>query len=243
MKSLQLLQRASFVALLFAAGLSAQNSGNLDETIVLSVTPSEDLTNLYFLYAQGDISRFFQLPTSAGANMTTNFDISGFGLPFPVPGTPFFSVIGLNSTGDVFVAVDQTDAAALISNGTSFDDAFPSYAIGGVGGTPFGEASLVSGMENVNGPDVFGSGGDMLQIFADTPEQQTPQLFKPLNFSGFANSTLVEFSDATAGGTVSLSIQPAGTTATPEPAAGWLLGSAVSAMAGVRTIKRKQGSN
>ena len=167
--------------------------------------------------------------------MTTNFDISGFGLPFPVPGTPFFSVIGLNSTGDVFVAVDQTDAATLISNGTSFDDAFPSYAIGGVGGTPFGEASLVSEME-----DPIGSGGELLQDFADTPEQQTPQLFTPLNFSGFANSTLVEFSNATSGGTVSLSIQPTGITATPEPAVGWMLGSAVLAMAGVRTIKRKQ---
>ena len=38
MNRLQLLQRVSFIALLSAGGLSAQNSGNLDETIVLSVT-------------------------------------------------------------------------------------------------------------------------------------------------------------------------------------------------------------
>jgi len=65
------------------------------------------------------------------------------------------------------------------------------------------------------------TGGDIIQSFADIPEQQTPQLFTAIDFSGTTSASLVKFSDAAPGGTVQVSIEPV---ATPEPGTVWLLG-------------------
>jgi len=172
----------------------------------------------------------------APANTTTHFDITAIGadLPFPIPGTPFFSLAGVynTSTGGVTVAIDSTDAATLVSSGADFDSAFPSFS--DPSGSPFGESLLAFGMANPYVTIVDGfSGSELIQIFADTPEQQIPQLFTPYNGSGTSSASLVNFSDATAGGTVSISVSPGISTPTPEPATGWMLGVIVLSLAGL----------
>lgn len=194
------------------------------DTVTVSVTPNDDLTDIYFLYAQGDISRFEFLPGNAPAGLTTTFPI-GLQILFPVPGVPFFSLIGIYgaTTGSgVYVALDTTDATNLVAAGTSFDPAFTSFS-----GffSPGAESTLMAAMQDPNGIVADGlTGADIIDSFADIPEQQTPQLFTPLDFSGVTDASLVKFSDATPGGTVQVSVEPV---ATPEPETVWLVGVAL----------------
>jgi hypothetical protein len=224
---------AASVALFSTAAL---NADVVTDTIDVSVTPVDTLTNLFFLYAQGDVSRGFELIGSAPANVTTTFSVPVNSLPLPIPGTPYFSLIGVytpaSGPSGVYVALDPTDASTLISNNTNLDTAFSSFS-------PFlSESDLVAAMENPDGIVADGfTGGDIISIFADTPEQQDPALFAPINFSGITDASLVKFSDATAGGSVEVSIPSA---VTPEPAVGWMLAAAVLVLAGARTLRRPQ---
>src|SRR5579871_4920456 len=64
---------ALFLSALLAGTLSAQVSTS---TVTLTVDPTQTLSDLYFLYTQGDISRAFPLMGDAPANTSTQFDIS-----------------------------------------------------------------------------------------------------------------------------------------------------------------------
>jgi hypothetical protein len=224
MTKLKMLVCAASIALLSAVVLSA----DVTDTIDIAVTPNDTLTNLFLLYSQGDVSRGFEISGSAPANVTTTFTVPVDTIPLPIPGSPFFSVIGVytpaSGPSGVYVALDPTDAFTLISSGTSFDNAFSSFS-------PFlSEADLIAAMQNPDGIAADGfTGGDIVSIFADTPQQQSPPLFAALNLSGSSDATLVKFSDATSGGSVEASIP---STAVPEPATGWMLGAVVLALAG-----------
>jgi hypothetical protein len=204
--------------LLSALTLSADTT---TDTVTVSVTPDDSLTNLYFLYAQGDISRYDPLTGNAPADVTTTFALS-LQIPFPIPGVPYFSLIGIygpTAGSGVYVALDATDASNLVAAGTPFDPAFTSFS-----GffSPGAESILMAAMQDPDGIVADGfTGGDIIQSFADIPEQQTPQLFTQINFTGVTDASLVKFSDATSGGTVEVSLEPV---ATPEPATVWLLG-------------------
>jgi hypothetical protein len=202
--------------LLSALTLSADTT---TDTGTVSVTPDDSLTNLYFLYAQGDISRYDPLTGNAPAGVTTTFALS-LQIPFPVAGVPYFSLIGIYgpNTG-VYVALDATDASNFVAAGTPFDPAFTSFS-----GffSPGAESTLMAALQDPDGIVADGfSGGEIIESFADIPEQQTPQLFTQINFTGVTDASLVKFSDATSGGTVEVSLEPV---ATPEPATVWLLG-------------------
>jgi hypothetical protein len=144
------------------------------------------------------------------------------------------------STGAVGmdVALDATDAANLIADATSFDNAFPNFSGAAV---PEDESTLIASMENPNSPAPAPGGGfaflgfDVIDIFADTPEQQTPTLFPGLNLTGTTDADLVTFSNAASGGSLEVSIQPAGQAEVPEPVSSWLLGVAVFAVGAGRT--------
>jgi len=207
-------------ALLMLSALTLRADATAD-TVTVSVTPNATLTDLYFLYAQGDISRFESLTGNAPAGVTTTFPIT-LQIPFPVPGVPYFSLIGIYGPGSgsgVDVALDTTDASNLVAAGTTFDPAFTSFS-----GffSPGAEATLIAAMQDPLGIVADGfTGGDIIQSFADIPEQQTPQLFTAIDFSGTTSASLVKFSGAAPGGTVQVSIEPV---ATPEPGTVWLLG-------------------
>ncbi|HLK20096.1 MAG TPA: hypothetical protein VKT81_14150, partial [Bryobacteraceae bacterium] len=224
---------ALFLSALLAGTLSAQVSTS---TVTLTVDPTQTLSDLYFLYAQGDISRAFPLMGDAPANTSTQFDISAItaDLPFPVSGTPFFSLVGVYdaTAGGVAVAIEPGQAASLISIGATFDQAFYSFA--DPSGNPLGESSLAFAMENPNQFIDGFTGSELVQIFADTPEQQFLTLFPLCNASGTTTAPLLNFSDATAGGSLSITVATTGSVATPEPATGWMLAVFVSSLAGVR---------
>ena len=101
---------------------------------------------------------------------------------------------------------------------------------------PEDESTLIASMENPNSPAPAPGGGfaflgfDVIDIFADTPEQQTPTLFPGLNLTGTTDADLVTFSNAASGGSLEVSIQPAGQAEVPEPVSSWLLGVAVFAV-------------
>jgi hypothetical protein len=240
--TLRMLHQLPALLLLSALTLRGDATTNV---VTVSVTPDDTLSDLYFLYAQGDVARFTTLAGNAPAGVTTTFPID-LDIPFPITGVPFFSLIGLYApslgTTGVYVAIDNTDAANLIANGTSFDDAFTSFS----GVFSPGESVLIAGMENLNSVsivDAFGSpfgvfGFDIIDPFADVPEQQTPQLFTPIDFTGITDASLVKFSDASPGGSVALSVQPA-TAAVPEPASMWMLGTALLVWVGSRRVTRK----
>ena len=218
-------------ALLLLSALTLRGDATTD-TVTISVTPNDNLTDLYFLYAQGDISRFDPLTGNAPAGVTTTFPVT-LQVPFPVPGVPFFSLIAIYGTttgSGVYVALDATDASNLVAVATPFDPAFTSFS-----GffSPGAESTLMAAMQDPDGIVADGfTGGDIIQSFADIPEQQTPQLFTPIDFSGITGGTLVKFSDATSGGSVQVSV---GSVATPEPGTVWLLGIVLLlACAGVR---------
>jgi hypothetical protein len=235
--NLQAIRRMSLIVLFSSLILSAQVS---TDTVTVSITPTDTLTDLYFLYAQGDVSRYSPLNGSAPAGVTTQFAVNT-DVGLPIPGAPFFSVIGVYTTSGgtvgLDVALDATDAANLISAGTSFDNAFPSFSGGAV---PEDESTLIASMEDPNDPAPAPGGGfaffgyQVVDIFADTPEQQTPALFPGLNLTGITDADLVTFSNAASGGSVELSIQPAGQETVPEPVTTWLLGAAVLAMSARR---------
>jgi len=223
----------------FSLILSAQVS---TDTVTVSITPTDTLTDLYFLYAQGDVSRYAPINGNAPAGVMTQFAVNT-DVGLPIPGAPFFSVIGVYTTSSgavgVDVAVDATDAANLIAAGTSFDNAFPNFSGGAV---PEDESTLIASMEDPNDPAPAPGGGfaffgyQVIDIFADTPEQQTPALFPVLNLTGITDASLVGFSDASAGGSLEVSVQPAGQQAVPEPTTCWLLGAVVLAARVGRTI-------
>ena len=212
--------RRHLPALLMLSALTLRADATTD-TVTVSVTPNATLTDLYFLYAQGDISRFESLTGNAPAGVTTTFPIT-LQIPFPVPGVPYFSLIGIYGPGSgsgVYVALYATDASNLVAAGTMFDPVFTSFS-----GffSPGAESTLMAAMQDPLGIVADGfTGGDIIQSFADIPEQQTPQLFTAIDFSGTTSASLVKFSDAAPGGTVQVSIEPV---ATPEPGTVWLLG-------------------
>lgn len=223
--------------LLLLSTLTLRGDATTD-TLTVSVTPDDNLTDLYFLYAQGDISRYDPLTGNAPAGVTTTYALS-LQIPFPVPGVPDFSLIGIYGPAagsGVYVALDTTDASNLVAAGTSFDPAFTSFS-----GffSPGAEFTLIAAMQDPDGIVADGfTGGDIIDSFADIPEQQTPQLFTPINFTGVTDASLVKFSHATSGGTVQVSIEPV---ATPEPATVWLLGAVLPlACALARHIRKAQ---
>ena len=226
-------------ALLLLSALTLRGDTTTD-TITVSVTPDDTLSDLYFLYAQGDVSRSVPLVGDAPAGTTNTFAVAPLGIPFPIPGVPFFSLIGTYTqpagTTGVYVALDATDAASLETAGTTFDPAFTSFS-----GffSPEAEATLVAAMQNFIGIVADGfTGADIIDSFADIPEQQTPQLFTPIDFTGITDASLVAFSDATSGGSVALSVQHS-TAVVPEPASVWMLGAAILAWAGSRRMTKK----
>jgi len=231
------IRRISWIPLFSALVLSAQVS---TDTVTVSITPTDTLSDMYFLYAQGDVSKFSPLAGTAQAGVTTQFTVNT-DVGLPIAGAPFFSVIGVytTSTGAVGmdVALDATDAANLIADATSFDNAFPSFSGAAV---PEDESTLIASMENPNSPAPAPGGGfaflgfDVIDIFADTPEQQTPALFPGLNLTGTTDAELVTFSNAAPGGSLEVSIKPAGQAAVPEPVSSWLFGVAVLAVGAAR---------
>jgi hypothetical protein len=130
-------------------------------------------------------------------------------------------------------------ATNLIADATSFDNAFPSFS-GAV--VPEDESTLIASMENPNSPAPAPGGGfaflgfDVIDIFAATPEQQTPALFPGLNLTGTTDAGLVTFSNAASGGSLEVSIQPGGQAAVPEPVSACLLGVVVFAV-GIRRTR------
>jgi hypothetical protein len=237
----QAILRISLMALLSALLSSAQVSTN---TLTVSITPNDTLTDLYFLYAQGDVSNFSALAGTAAADVTTQFTVN-MDVGLPIAGVPYFSVIGVYTPAvgpsGAYVATDAPDAADLRAMGASFATAFPSFVLATI---PENESTLIASMEDPNSPAPAPGGGfalfgyDVVSIFADTPEQQTPGLFAPLNLSGITDADLVKFSNATNGGTVEVSDQGAGHATVPEPVSGWPLGAAVFAAAAQRRIRR-----
>lgn len=233
------IQRVCLAALFSSLIVSAQVS---TDTVTVSITPTDTLTDLYFLYAQGDVSRYSPLNGSAPAGVTTQFTVNT-DVGLPIPGAPFFSVIGVYTTSGgmvgVDVALDATDAASLITAGASFDNAFPSFSGAAV---PEDESTLIASMQDPNDPAPAPGGGfaffgyQVIDIFADTPEQQTPQLFPGLNLTGSSDADLVTFSNAASGGSLEVSVQPAGQETVPEPATSWLLGAVVLAAKVWRSI-------
>ena len=189
--------------------------------LTVSVTPDDNLTDLYFLYAQGDVSRSAFLIGSASAGVTTTFPVN-LDIPLPIPGVPFFSLIGIYGTSagsGVYVALDAADASNIVAAAAPFDPTFANFSSFF---TPGAESILMAAMQNPDGIVADGfTGSDIIDDFADIPEQQTPQLFTAIDFSGITSASLVKFSDATPGGTVRVAIQPV---ATPEPATIFLLG-------------------
>jgi hypothetical protein len=122
------------------------------DTVTVSITPDDTLTNLYFLYAQGDVSRFSSLAGSAPAGTTTQFMVNtDDGLP--IPGVPYFSVIGVytpaSGPSGIYVATDAPDAANLRAIGSSFATAFPSFVSAAI---PENESTLIASMEDPNDP-------------------------------------------------------------------------------------------
>ncbi len=235
----QAILRISLMALLSALLSSAQVSTN---TLTVSITPNDTLTDLYFLYAQGDVSKFAPLAGTAPAGVTIQFTVNT-DVGLPIAGAPFFSVIGVYTTSSgaigMDVALDATDAANLIAEATSFDNAFPSFS-GAV--VPEDESTLIASMENPNSPAPAPGGGfaflgfDVIDAFADTPQQQTPALFSGLNLTGTTDADLVTFSNAASGGSLEVSNQPAGQAAVPEPVSSWLLGVTVFAVGAGRCL-------
>jgi len=226
---------------LIALFSSVISSAQVTNTVTISIDPTATLNDLYFLYAQGDVSRAFALAGTAPAGVTTTITFDA-DIPFPIPGVPYFSVIGVygQPTGPagIIVGLDPTDAQNLIANGTSFTDAFSSW-------TPFfSESDLVSGMENPNssGADGF-AGSEIVANFADIPEQQDPALFPLLNLTGSTASTLVAFSNAAAGGSLDVSVQPVGQQSVPEPVTSWLLGAGVFALGAARRSTQPASKN
>ncbi len=219
------------IALLSAPLLSADA---IDQTINVAVTPSVGLTNLFFLYNQGDVVHVLDLTGDAPANVTTNFQIPD-DLISDIPGTPYFSVIGLytNASGGtgINVAMDPTTARDFSAEGANFDQAFPSITEL-FGGQPFGEAGLIAAMEDPDGFTAFGQlASSLVGIFADTPTQQPLPVFAALNAIGTTDAMFDAFSIATPGGSVELTLPSAGQTAVPEPGSTWLIGASLLAFA------------
>jgi hypothetical protein len=235
MTSLRMLQHLTTLLLLSALALRGDAT---TDTVTVSITPNDTLSDLYFLYAQGDVSRFGPLTGTAPAGVTSTFPVTTE-IGLPIPGAPFFSVIGVYTAAagpmGVYVALDATDASSLVAAGTSFDNAFTSFS-----GffSPGAESTLIAAMQDPDGIVADGfTGADIIDSFADIPEQQTPQLFTPLNLTGTTDANFVKFSDATPGGSVEVSLQPVA--AVPEPASGWMLGVPVLAWAGYRRLTKK----
>ncbi len=243
MTNLRTIQRVSLIAIFASLSVSAQVSTS---TVNISITPNDTLTNIYFLYAQGDVSNFSALYGTAPANVTTQFTVN-MDVGLPIPGVPYFSVIGVYTpdTGPsgIYVATDDPDAANLRAIGESFDTAFPSFVSGAI---PENESTLIASMENPNSPAPAPGGGfalfgyEVISSFADTPEQQAPALFSPLNLTGITNADLVKFSDARIGGAVQVSVQGTGQAAVPEPRGVWLFGAAVLAVWAGRGIRNNR---
>ncbi len=197
----------------------------IDQTINVAVTPDVGLTDLFFVYNQGDKANVLTLGDAA-ANVTTNFQIPD-DLISDIPGTPYFSVIGLytNASGGtgIDVAMDPTTARDLAAEGATFDQAFPSIAE--LFGQPFGEPGLIEAMKD------YLDQSDYVGDFAYTPTQQPLPVFAALNAAGTTDASFDAFSTATPGGSVELTLPSASQTAAPEPRSAWLLGAALLAFA------------
>jgi hypothetical protein len=197
------------------------------------VDPVNNVSNLIFLYTQGDTVREQVLPGSALAGKTSTFAISEDDVDLTIPGTPSFSIVGLYGPAanqGVYVAVNGPQAATFAAGGTSFAGAFPTFAADVALSAPStpSEAALVDGLQNPNtvaAENVF--------LFAEASEGDAIDPFTAINLTGSTKADFLGFSAAALDGSVEVDVvQPGGgTTGVPEPGSGLLVG--LTLLAGV----------
>jgi len=219
---------------LFTAVLSADTVSTNTVTVTVNPTTST-LTDLYFLYSQGDVSFATPLVGDAPMGVSTTYSVD-VEIPRPIAGSPYYSVIGVYTPAagpqGVFVALDPADASLAEQPFTSVFTDYSSF---------FTEAELVEGMENFDNDTPDGIGFDLVDPFAATPQDQDPPLFPLINLSGTTDATLFQYSEGVAAGSVELSLGSS-TSATPEPSSGWLLGAFVLAAAFARALSLRSSS-
>jgi hypothetical protein len=228
------LKRFLCLAALFTALLSADTVSTDIVTVTVSPT-SFTLTDLYFLYSQGDVSFATPLNGDAPAGASTSFAVD-VDIPRPIAGSPYYSVVGVYTPAagpqGVFIAIDPVDSSIAAQ---PFTSVFTDYS------WFFTEAELVEGMENFDSDTPDGIGFDLVNPLAGTPQAQDPPLFPLINLTGTTDATLFQYSDGVAAGSVELSLGSP-TSATPEPSTAWMLGGLVLVVALARNLALRSSS-
>jgi hypothetical protein len=202
-------------------------------TFTGSITPTHDLTDIYFVCSigacQGGGTFASEIAASMPANVSTPFSVTINGVPNGLrnPGDPLnFTIASVYDpvNGGVSVAYDSNQAAALLAASPAPDwngDFLP--ATNGNGSVYFqsvniSEADVATGLENGTFDSVLIGEYPGLAPLTVTP----PQL---------ANFTLVDFSDASNGGTGTI------VETVPEPA---ILVNLIPAAAAIMLKRRRR---
>lgn len=201
-----------------------------DVYLVEGYTPTLGFANQPTLYSLGSLSA----NTSRTFNNVPDFLYSGTSI-FGGPTLNYFTILGLYDVPNGLVTIGLRDAvgASYILNSAPFGLAIPGGIVFGFSGT---ESTLATALENgdtatigtvlgtlINGPDFTGLG-----------TSAAPIVLGPSGVTG--SLTLADFSDASFGGTVS--ITPGTATATPEPSSLALLGGGLLCLVIKRTGSR-----
>lgn len=230
----------------FSSRVSAEAT---DYTFNLTISnPVSTVSDLIFLYTQGDVLRDVMLTGSAAPGGATTFSVNET-IDVTIPGTPMFSLIGLysstTSTG-VAVAVNPTVGTSMVSGGATFDTAFPVFS----GLFQPSESTLAQAIPNPNsaisapggGTLDAGFGYEIVDYFNSSSEYEATDPFTPLNLNGSTSASLLGFSNATSLATVDVSVVPqggtSGTTGVPEPGSGGLLAMGMIALGTALTVKK-----
>ena len=228
------------IALGLCAGRADALGVGVTGTFQVSITPNTDLSDLYLLFDSGDHQDAISLgPATAPAAVTTNFS-----LPFTLPSCnpfiyspaqcgPYVGIVAVNTDetpNGIDVAIDPTQATAIINSHLSFTDpdcssgAFPGFCFFANPDSLAAEAALVGGLEDPFDTNAYSqglSGSQAASAFAGGAQPQLP-LFNTL--TNTATLSLVSFSNAQSGGSVSLDFTAEGPLiGAPEPATMGLL--------------------
>jgi hypothetical protein len=237
LRTLRFLVLGLVVSTLAISARADSTNYNFNITVV---NPADNVSNLIFLYTQGDVVDFYNLSGDAAAGTSTTFAVSQT-IDLAVAGTPSFAVIGTYgqaSNPGVYVAVNGATAANLVTTGATFASAFPVYSA--LFGSP--EATLADAIRNPDtdidsGGGTFGAGFgyEIVGLFDSSSEYEARDPFTALNLTGTTSADFLGFSQATLDGTVSVSVlSPGGSSSVPEPGSGRLLELAALALVAAR---------
>lgn len=228
------------------AGLSAATPAGATGVVAgtVSITfdhPTATLDDIWFVFDWGDINRAFPVTGAAPAGVSTTLALSlPAGLPSSPYGTAGFAVLAVYSAkpGGVNVALSPTVASALISGSVPFATAFPGFGACSESDliTALTGSSSCGGLPAASVVNAFGA--DAYYLGNPTGATGTGQLAA---YTGAGDvASFVRFSNASSGGSVSVSFSPA---QVPEPAAGWLLSLGSLVLGGLRLggMRRRQG--